>query len=209
MLEKEFSKKAYYVPNGLDTTVFYPDTPLVPKNPTRPRVLLEGPIIVPFKGMDDAYAAVESLDCEIWIVSSAGKPKKHWRCDRFFEAVPFAEMRKIYSSCDIFLKMSRVEGFFGPPLESMACGCAVIVSKVTGWDEYIIDNGNALVVAQADIYGAQSAVSKLIRDHALRAVLVKAGYETVKNWSWERSLDAMLAVVEGPVLDNTAAAKAQ
>lgn len=209
MLEKEFSKNAYYVPNGIDTTVFYPDTPLVPKNPTRPRVLLEGPIIVPFKGMDDAYAAVESLDCEIWIVSSAGKPKKNWRCDRFFEAVPFGEMRKIYSSCDIFLKMSRVEGFFGPPLESMACGCAVVVSKVTGWDEYIIDNVNALVVEQADIDGARSAVSQLIRDHALRAILVKAGYETVKNWSWERSLHAMLAVVEGPVLDNSAAAKAQ
>ena len=105
--------------------------------------------------------------------------------------------------------MSRVEGFFGPPLESMACGCAVVVSKVTGWDEYIIDNVNALVVEQADIDGARSAVSQLIRDHALRAILVKAGYETVKNWSWERSLHAMLAVVEGPVLDNSAAAKAQ
>ena len=198
MLKKEFSKDAYYVPNGLDTSVFYPDTPLIPKDPARPRVLLEGPITIPFKGMDDAYAAVEPLNCEIWIVSSAGKPKPNWRCDRFFEAVSFDKMRKIYSSCDIFLKMSRVEGFFGPPLESMACGCAVVVSKVTGWDEYIVENENALVVDHADIRSARSAVNQLINDKALRDRLIQNGCATVKNWSWRSSLDAMLAVVEGP-----------
>lgn len=197
MLREEFGHTAKYVPNGLDTKKFFPDTPLTPRTPGKIRVLLEGPIVVPFKGMADSHAAIEGIDCEIWIVSSAGKPPSNWRYDRFFESVPFGEMRKIYSSCDIFLKMSRIEGFFGPPMEAMACGCSVVVAKVTGYDEYIVHEGNALVVDQGDILGARTAVQRLITDISLRNALVKGGHKTVQVWSWDRSAKAMLQAVDG------------
>ncbi len=195
MLREEFGHDAAYVPNGIDLDVFFPDKPLIPKTANKVRVLLEGPIIIPFKGMAESYAAVKDLDCEIWIVSSAGKLPDDWRCDRFFEAVPFDEMRKIYSSCDIFLKMSRVEGFFGPPMEAMACGCSVVVGKVTGYDEYIVNEFNALVVEQGDINSAKSAVERLIKDKLLRSSLIQAGFDTVTQWSWNRSSHAMLNLV--------------
>ena len=76
-------------------------------------------------------------------------------------------MKNIYSSADIFLKMSKVEGFFGPPMEAMACGCAVVVSKVTGYDEYIKHNFNALVVESGDVSGAREAIKKLLIDSDL------------------------------------------
>jgi O-antigen biosynthesis protein len=198
MLRTEFGRRSAYVPNGIDPHIMYPDSPLEPKNPKRLRVLIEGPICIPFKGMDDAHAAIAPLDCEIWIVSSAGQPKTGWRYDRFFERVPFGEMRKIYSSCDIFLKMSRVEGFFGPPMEAMACGCSVVVGKVTGYEEYIVHEENALVVEQGDIEGARVAVQRLLDDHAVRDRLVKRGFETVNAWTWDRSAQAMLELVEKP-----------
>lgn len=196
LLHCEFGHKAMYVPNGIDLVRFNPGSPLEARSPKRMRVLLEGPIVIPFKGMVDSYNAVKDLDCEIWIVSSAGKPPADWRYDRFFEAVSFGEMSKIYSSCDVFLKMSRIEGFFGPPMEAMACGCSVVVGKVTGYDEYIIDNKNALVVEEGDVDGAKNSVSKLINDAHLRQRLIEGGYETVKQWSWDRSAKAMLDVVE-------------
>jgi glycosyltransferase involved in cell wall biosynthesis len=205
MLRNEFGKPSAYVPNGLDPQIFKPDTPLEPKKAGRLRVLLEGPIVIPFKGMADAYAAVESLDCDIWIVSSAGKPLPHWRYDRFFEAVQMDEMRHIYSSCDIFIKMSRVEGFFGPPMEAMACGCAVVIGKVTGWDEYIVNEGNALVAEQADVAGARQAVKRLLEDDELRHRLIEQGKRTAAEWTWERSGQAMLEVVETPVTSATTA----
>ncbi|MBU9662039.1 glycosyltransferase [Burkholderia multivorans] len=200
MLRDEFGHESAYVPNGLDPVLFHPDVPLEPKAAGgRLRVLLEGPIIIPFKGMADAYAAVESLDCEIWIISSAGKPPANWRCDRFFEAVEMNQMRHIYSACDIFIKMSRVEGFFGPPMEAMACGCSVVVGKVTGWDEYIVHEGNALVVEQGDIEGAKIAVKRLLDDPDLRARLIEGGKKTASEWTWEKSGKAMLEVVDAPV----------
>lgn len=64
-----------------------------------------------------AIEAVAPLDVEVWCVSSRGAPIKEWKCDRFFEHVPMVDMRRIYSSCDILLKLSRVEGMFSPPLE--------------------------------------------------------------------------------------------
>ena len=105
-------------------------------------------------------------------------------------------MRRIYSSCDIFLKMSRIEGFFGPPMEAMACGCAVVVGKVTGYDEYIVHEQNALVVEPGDAQDARKAVERLIADVELRERLIQGGFDTVPDWSWEFSAQAMLDLVE-------------
>jgi O-antigen biosynthesis protein len=195
-LKRDFSRDAVLIPNGLDTSFFKPVEPLATKNPQRPRVLIEGPISVEFKGVADAYAAVAPLDCEIWIVSVEGKPEPDWRVDRFFGRVQFDDMPRLYSSCDVLLKMSRVESFSYPPLEAMACECAVVVGKVSGAMEYIVDGENALVVEQRDIEGAREAVKRLLEDQALRSKLLRGGRETASQWDWERSFEAMRRVVE-------------
>lgn len=196
MLRNEFGHETvYYVPNGIDPDMFYPDSPLQQKNPKRPRVLIEGPISVPFKGMADAYEAVRDLDCEIWIVSSSGRPESHWRYDRFFQSVDHAQMRHIYSSCDILLKMSRVESFAYPPLEAMACGCTVVMGEVRGGVEYAEDNVNMLKVEIGNIDQARAAVARLMSDEALRTRLQQAGYETARSWCWEVSRVAMAKVL--------------
>lgn len=189
-LKDTFGQEAYYVPNGLDEKIIHKTEPIVPKG-EKVRVLLEGPIDIPFKGMADAFMAVNDLDCEIWCISSAGRPKPEWKCDRFFEKVPMEQMKFIYSSCDIFLKMSRVEGFFGPPLEMMACGGAVVVGKVTGYEEYIEHEYNALVVNQGDVMGARKAVDKLINDVELRKKLILNGEKTADKWKWEPTIDEL------------------
>lgn len=193
-LNNEFGHDAYYVPNGIDLDIFHKTEPLK-SDGKKPRILIEGAINVPYKGMDDAHEAVKDLDCELWIISNNGKPKKDWRYDRFFEKVPYGDMAKIYSSCDIFLKMSRVEGFFGPPMEAMACGCAVVVGKVTGYDEYIIDRKNALVVEQGDIIGAKNAIRELINKPELKNAIIREGFITAKKWSWKNSLEILIKLL--------------
>jgi glycosyltransferase involved in cell wall biosynthesis len=189
-LKKNFDHDSTLIPNGLDQNIFFPDEPLAPKG-DKPRILLEGAIDLPYKGMQDAFEAVEGLDAEIWCVSSLGKPKPEWHCDRFFSRVSMEKMRRIYSSCDILLKMSRVEGFFGPPLEMMACGGAVVVGKVTGYDEYIKDEYNALVVEQGDVDGARKAIQRLISDNDLKSALIANGKKTVEEWNWDSSIDKL------------------
>ena len=195
-LRDDFGKESSYAPNGIDLSVFHATEPVAPKS-RKIRVLIEGAINIPYKGMDDAYEALSSLDVDIWIVSNNGRPRNEWKFDRYFENVPYGEMNRIYSSCDIFLKMSRVEGFFGPPMEAMACGCAVVVGKVTGYDEYIDDGYNALVVEQGDVIGARKAVVQLVTDVRLRETLIANGLKTATEWNWDRSVDALEAVIMG------------
>lgn len=185
-LAEGFGREAHYVPNGVDPALFHPAAPIAPPG-ARPRVLLEGAIDLPFKGMANAFRAVEDLECDVWCVSSIGRPKSHWRCDRFFGKVPQQAMKHIYSSCDVLLKMSEVEAFFLPPLEMMACGAgACVLGEVTGMDEYVEDGVNALVVAQGDVDGARRAVKRLIDDAALRRRLIAGGLETARRFDWNR-----------------------
>lgn len=192
-LKEEFGHEAYYVPNGLDDKLFYRSNSIeIPR--VKKRVLLEGPISVAFKGVENAYNAVKDLDCEIWIISSNGKPKKSWRYDRFFESVPLRDMKEIYSSCDILLKMSTVESFAYPPLEAMACGCVPVVKKVTGIEEYAVHGDNCFIVN--DVEDARSVVSSLLVNDDLRKEMIIKGAQTVKKWTWDRTENYLEKVIK-------------
>ena len=191
-LRDEFGHEAAYVPNGLDTAVFRPVEPVEPKS-ARPRVLIEGPIDIPFKGVAEAQAAVRDLDCDIWMVSGRGTPNPEWRCERFFERVPIDDMPKIYSSCDILLKMSTVESFAYPPLEMMACGGVPVILRVSGIEEYAIHEENCLIIEHAE--EATAAVRRLLEDAVLRKRLSDNGLKTARAWEWCHSADAFEEVL--------------
>lgn len=191
-LREEFEQESAYVPNGLDVTVFHSVEARLPKT-DRVRVLIEGPINIPFKGVAEAYEAVFGLDCELWLVSSNGVPPTHWKYDQFFEKVPLHEMPQMYSSCDILLKMSTVESFCYPPLEMMACGGVPVILEVSGIEEYAKHQENCLIVKNKQ--EAREAVQRLIIDTELYVRLRQGGLETAKEWSWERSADALEQVI--------------
>ena len=113
-LQEHMHIDAPVISNSIDPSVFYPS-----EDRTHPRdklrVLIEGPPDRPLKGVAECFKAVSGLDIEVWYVTSQGDPDPAWRIDRIFKAVPYAKMRDIYVECDVLLKMSKVEGFFGPP----------------------------------------------------------------------------------------------
>jgi O-antigen biosynthesis protein len=187
-LKDNYNKDSIYIPNGINIDIFHPVKPLSPKPKNKKRILLEGAINLPFKGMAEAFEVVKDINCEVWCVSYDGKPKPEWHCDRFFEKVPMLDMPKIYSSCDILLKLSKVEGFFGPPLEMMACGGVPIVAKVTGYDEYIIDGYNALVTESGNISKTKKILKKLIDDKILYNTLQANSQKTVQKMDWDNTI---------------------
>jgi len=97
-------------------------------------------------------------------------------------------MPKIYSSCDILLKLSKVEGFFGPPLEMMACGGVPIVSRVTGYNEYIKNNYNALVTNTDNPQLTKKLINHLITNPTLYRHLQIGGQKTAKLFNWDISV---------------------
>ncbi len=84
--------------------------------------------------------------------------------DRAAGPVSQAQLAALYAESDVLLKLSRVEGMFGPPLEAFHKGATCVVTPVTGHDEYIVHGENGLVVDWDDPPGTTRALELLARD---------------------------------------------
>ncbi len=185
-LEKDYGARVEYAPNGIDNQIFNSQVKPLESKGNKVRVLIEGSGALPYKRIDLAFRVANRLkEIEVWFVSTDGIVQPHWKHTRSFTAVRQNEMPAIYRSCDILIKLSSVEGFFGPPLEMMACGGTAVVSKVTGYDEYIRSGENALAVDIDDEEGAYQALKSLVEDAALRKRLSQNGIQTAQSMDWK------------------------
>lgn len=104
-----------------------------------------------------------------------------------------------FERSDIFISTSRTEGFGLPPLEAMACGCAVITSDSGGVNEYAEDGHNCLMYQPGDEDALRTLLTGLISDPEKRWRLGIKGIETAKNFTWEKSARALEGIIDVPV----------
>jgi hypothetical protein len=122
-------------------------------------------------------------------------------------------MAGIYADTDVVLKLSRVEGMFGPPLEGFHMGATCVTTEVTGHEEYIEHGRNALVVDWDDQTGTTRQLELLGRDRRLLHELRCNALRTAHGWpAWEQSTQFMalalrrVAVSKEPSAPRAAAA---
>ncbi|ABX16193.1 glycosyltransferase [Burkholderia multivorans] len=182
-LRAHFGHEASLVKNGIRKDVYTPSGPAIePRNATRPRVLVEGHFGVPFKNTALAIRlAREAGAKEIWLLT--GSPVR-WipGVSRVFSRVPMVKTAEIYRSCDVLLKLSTVEGMFGPPLEMFHCGGTAIVFDVTGHDEYIVDNENSRVVSTNNLDRVVETIRAVLNDPNELARLKAGALRTAQAW---------------------------
>lgn len=165
------------------------------------RVLVEGPIDVGFKNVPKTIELVKQSEAdEVWLLTSS-KLDNYDGVDRVFSRIPTTECAKIYRSCDLIVKLSYVEGMFGPPLEMFHCGGTSIVYDVTGHDEYIKNGYNGIVVKTDDDEAIVASINKIKNDKKLLKKLKKGAIETANNWiDWNTSSQRFFEAVK--VLEN-------
>ncbi|MFO7301268.1 MAG: glycosyltransferase family 1 protein [Acidobacteriota bacterium] len=105
---------------------------------------------------------------------------------RFFGFVSDEMLAVLYRLATAFVFPSLYEGFGLPPLEAMAAGVPVITSNVSSLPEVVGEA--AVLIDPLDPEAIADAMERVIGDPALRAELVRRGYERVKAFSWERSV---------------------
>ena len=196
------------VRNGIRKDIYRTTgTAMAPRDSNRqPRVLVEGHFGVSFKNTAlGVRLAREAGAKDIWVLT--GTPVK-WLpgVSRIFSRVPIHVTPEIYRSCDILVKLSTVEGMFGPPLEIFHCGGTAIVFDVTGHDEYIVDDLNARVVQRGDMDGVVKKLRHLLNDRTDLVRLQAGAQKTAEDWmSWDESstvfLDWVESVLAGPTVD--------
>lgn len=96
-------------------------------------------------------------------------------------------VEEIYNESSIFLCPSWFEGWGLPPMEAMACGCAVVTTDNGGVSDFAINNETALVCKPKDVKEMSSLLIKLVNDDDLRVKLAESGKNNVQNFTWEKS----------------------
>ncbi|HPC35237.1 MAG TPA: glycosyltransferase family 4 protein [Candidatus Marinimicrobia bacterium] len=97
---------------------------------------------------------------------------------------PISDLRHLYNTSKIFLHSSRWEGWPLPPLEAMACGCAVVATANRGVQEYLVDQENALLCPINDVQALAQNVITLLESDQLREKLANSGLKTIQCYNW-------------------------
>lgn len=188
-LNEKNEREIHLVKNGIMKDVFISDGESISSRKSdKLRVLVEGPLNVPFKNVERTIELCkESIADEIWLMTSSDI-QSYPGVDRVFSRVPISETAKIYRSCDIIVKLSYVEGMFGPPLEMFHCGGSAITYDVTGHDEYIINNYNAIVVKTDRESEVTDTINMLKNNPEYLNELKNNALLTASKWhSWEEA----------------------
>lgn len=207
-LAERFAQNYQLAPNGCRKDDYRADGPAIaPRQAGRLRVLVEGPLGVDFKNVARTITlARRSSADEIWLLTSS--PISYFPgVDRVFSRVPTSDCASVYRSCDVLLKLSTIEGMFGPPLEMFHCGGTAIVYDVSGYDEYIIDGSNAVVIRTGEEKAVVAAINRLKEEPLLLAQLKEGALATAEAWpDWAdasvRFADALRAILATPQTDH-------
>jgi glycosyltransferase involved in cell wall biosynthesis len=217
--------KITVVPVGVDTALFAPDGPSLPRS-RRPRLVTVSRL-VERKGIRTVIEALAALpDCELLVAGGPDPAKastdpvvrtlrEHARnygvLDRveFLGRVPHAEIPTLLRSADVFVCAPYYEPFGTAALEAAACGVPVVATSVGGLREHVLDGVTGYLITPVSTAPPRSAsdnlvpaalasaVETLISDPAHRAILGAAGSRYAARYAWPGIASKIIDVYNG------------
>ncbi|MBS3909180.1 MAG: glycosyltransferase family 4 protein [Actinobacteria bacterium] len=112
----------------------------------------------------------------------------------FLGYIQRAEMPAVYRSASFMIFPSLFEGFGIPLLEAMASDCPIAASKMTSIPEVAGDA--ALYFDPRNPEAIAAVIEKMVDDAALRHNLAQAGRKQLKKFSWDKTAQRTLHVLE-------------
>jgi glycosyltransferase involved in cell wall biosynthesis len=126
----------------------------------------------------------------------------------FIDKVSQNELVKYYSIADVFVlpsiknKTGEIEGFGVVLLEAMACGLAVIGSRVGGIPDIIKDEETGLLARPKNSRHLSEQIIRLLSDDHLRKTLaLKAQRLIAKKFSWEIIAGRFIEIYQEVLID--------
>ncbi|MCK4353149.1 glycosyltransferase family 4 protein [candidate division WOR-3 bacterium] len=99
--------------------------------------------------------------------------------------VPDKDLPYIYSNADLFIYLSRYEGFGLPILEAMASGVSVICSNASSLIEIAQDA--AILVNPENVNEVSKSIYKVLTNNSLRGNLIRNGLKRAGNFPWQNT----------------------
>ncbi len=116
--------------------------------------------------------------------------------------VPHEDLPIIYHRSLALVFPSFYEGFGLPPLEAMASSCVVIASRIASIPEICEDA--AFYVDPHDPLTIKDAMQRVLEGADLRKSLIEKGNKRVLQFSWKKSAEQHLALIEDLLHENSA-----
>jgi glycosyltransferase involved in cell wall biosynthesis len=181
----------FYVRNGIDKATFASPASLSVRLRERPlHVLIEGDPAVWFKRVAAALHAAGAMHepRHVTVVGGNRTGLANARADAVVGPLSHRDMAALYAETDVVLKLSSVEGMFGPPLEGFHMGATCVVTEVTGHDEYVEHGWNGLLCDWDDLRGTARLLDRLAVDRRELHFLRTNALATARAWpSWEQA----------------------
>jgi glycosyltransferase involved in cell wall biosynthesis len=203
------------VPNGADhLDAVEPDDTVLDRHGLRgQRFLLAVGSDNPTKNHAALLAAFAALSDQsgLRLVMAGGRNAAVF-ADRLHEPVPGvtrigqvgdAQLKSLYGHALALVFPSLYEGFGLPPLEAMACGCAVAASHAASLPE--VCGSAALYFDPLDADSIAAALRRLSGDADLRRSLRAAGARHAAGYPWSASAAALLAALHSAGLGDATA----
>jgi glycosyltransferase involved in cell wall biosynthesis len=208
------SDKVAYIPNGVEPR-FLIAREYVERKPVR---LLYAGTWLDQRGIYYLRDALKELTTTFpdWTLTIAGAGVGAGELKYFFgealrerisvlPVVPAEGMPEVYSSHDVFVFPSLMEGLPLVVLEAMASGLPVVTADTCGMVDMVEDDFNGLLVPPADAAALEKSILRLCQCVVLRQRLGKAAQETMRRYTWKRSA-AKLEQVFASLLRNCGSA---
>ncbi len=113
-------------------------------------------------------------------------------------AGPKDDLRPYYRAADVFILPSISEGLSNSMLEAMACGVAVMASRVGGAKEAVTDGASGLLFDPLNRVELKECVGRFIEDRALPLRMGELARKTaVERYSMARVADELLEIYGG------------
>lgn len=175
-LYKNKKEEATTIPTGIDHSRFIYNPAIKKEN----RILY-----LPRKNYHDAKGIIKIVKKELPFA-------KFIKADNLTEE----EIIREYQRADIFLATGYPEGLGLPPLEAMACGCAVTGFTGGGANEFMLEGKTALVANDGDINTAAEKLIELLRNRKLKETIRVNGLRKSKEYTFERMKQALKSFYE-------------
>lgn len=191
------ASQVVHIPNGLDHNKFK----VIDDIDNRGFIISMMYSDIESKGAKDGLTALNNLKEEYpeLKVKLFGKCKAPYNLPEWIEYYKNPEQKflveNIYNKSSIFLSTSWSEGWGLPPMEAMACGCAVVSTDSGGVRDFIIDNKTALMCEPKNITQIYECMLKLVKDDDFRIELAKSGNKYIKKFNWDRSFSKFEEII--------------
>lgn len=105
------------------------------------------------------------------------------------------DLPMLYRAAEVLLFPSLYEGFGLPILEAFAAGTPVVTTNFGATAE--IAKKAAVLIDPTNVNAITWSVTYLLNDEELKTKYIQAGYERLKDFSWEESAKRLKSLIDG------------